>query len=563
MKSKILTGIMLILLSALLLTGFNTPISASDTNLTGEIELGGLFSLTGDLATFGENELVAAELAVDEVNDLLEDMEADWTLKLVAKDTEIDPDVALEKTESLAASGIKLIVGPLSSMEIRAIKMYCDANEILAISQSSTAADLAIADDYIFRFCPSDRLGQGPAIGRIMYDDGKRYVIPVTRNDAWGVGLEEAVKTRFEALGGTFLMGIRYDPEATEFATEVNYLAGAAQDAIDDYGADNVSILHISFDEVREFMTAANAHTVLKTVKWYGSDGTATSGSMLWDEDVRDFAMSVEYPCTIFGPTHSEKWEKVRQNGIAQLGREPESYSYNVYDIVWVYALSLLEVDDYDSDAVKAVLPTVARNYFGASGWIELDDTGDRKAGDYDIWQIKQIALNLYDWEVVGMYIFATDSVVWSPITPTPVYVFEPVWNSEIFYVVTESNSTVSDYYFNPDSGPFIRFDVTGSDGTTGFCKVAIPKQLLWIEDEDWTVLVDGVPVDATVIEEDDYYTYLYFTYSHSTKTVEITGTDIVPEFPATLILPLFLVLTLIAVALTKKNRCKVTAKTT
>ena len=44
--------------------------------LSGEVEIGALLSLTGDLASFGENEQVAAELAVDEVNALLEMMEA-------------------------------------------------------------------------------------------------------------------------------------------------------------------------------------------------------------------------------------------------------------------------------------------------------------------------------------------------------------------------------------------------------------------------------------------------------------------------------------------------------
>jgi len=388
-------------------------VAPAEVGLSGDIELGGLFSLTGDLATFGENELVAAELAVDEVNDLLEAMGEDWTLKLVAEDTQTDPDLALEKLESLAASGIKLIVGPLSSGEVRSIKSYLDANDILAISQSSTAADLAIENDNIFRFCPTDKVGQGPAIGRIMWDDGKKYIIPVTRNDAWGKGLEDYSELRFEALGGEFLEGILYDPEAAAFTTEAADLASKVQDAIDAYGADEVAILNIAFEEVVTFMTACLGYPVLDDVKWYGSDGTATSGAMLDDANVRDFAMSIEYPCTIFGPTHSEKWEKVRAHGEAELGREPESYSYAIYDIVWVYTLCLLTVDDYDALAIKEVLPTVAEAFFGASGWIQLDKYGDRGPTNYDIWQITEIATDTYDWKTIGMYDITTDSLVW------------------------------------------------------------------------------------------------------------------------------------------------------
>jgi branched-chain amino acid transport system substrate-binding protein len=360
--------------------------------LTGEIELGALLSLTGDLATFGENEKVAAEFAVEQVNVLVEALGGEWTLKLVSEDTQTDPDLALEKVESLAARGIDLVIGPLSSGEVRAIKGYCDANKILAISQSSTAPDLAIADDYILRFCPTDKLGQGPAIGRIMYDAGKTHIIPVTRNDAWGKGLQDATEDKFvDELGGTFLPGILYDPEASTFPTEAADLNTKVSDAIAAYGADNVAVLHISFEEATALMTACMAYDVLDDVTWYGSDGTAASGALLEDTAVRDFAV------------------------IAELGREPESYSYAIYDIVWAYAYALLIVDEYDAEAIRDIIPDIVgvEGYIGASGKVTLDQYGDREAGDYDIWQITEITAGEYDWKVIGSWIMSTDSVEW------------------------------------------------------------------------------------------------------------------------------------------------------
>jgi len=393
------------LVRALLASGPEAPIESS---VTGDIRIGGLFSLSGVLATFGENELAAAQLAVKHVNAFLDSVGAEWTLSIVPEDTQTTPDLALEKLESLAARGIKLIVGPLASSEVRAIKGYCDSNKILAISQSSTAPDLAIADDYIFRFCPTDKLGQGPAMGRILYEAGIRYVIPVTRNDAWGVGLEEAGRPKFEELGGTFLEGIRYPDTAVEFSAEASDLAAKVASAVDAYGAENVAIWHISFEEVNAFFTAASEYPVLKTVEWFGSDGTAQSGAMLDDPLVWDFAIEVGYPCTIFAPTKSAKWEMVRQNGVDVIGREPDSYSYAIYDIVWAYALSILKADSADPDAVRAVLPEVTESFFGASGWINLDEAGDRMAGDYFIWQITEAG-----WELAGTYVLATDTVEW------------------------------------------------------------------------------------------------------------------------------------------------------
>jgi len=384
------------------------------TTLTGKVQFGGLFGLTGVLATFGENEYEAAKLAAEHVNTFLGAIGAKWTVEVVAEDTQTDPDIALEKVESFAARGIKLLIGPLSSAEIRAIKGYIDANKILIISQSSTAPDLSIPDDYVYRFCPSDKFGQGPAIGRILYDDGKRYVITVTRNDAWGVGLEVAATEKFTALGGTVLEGIRYSPEATEFSAEASDLASKVTSAVAQYGAEEVAVLHISFEEVVPFFIAASEYEVLSSVKWYGSDGTAGSSDMVEDPVVLDFAVKVGgYPSTIFAPAESAKWELVRQNGIKVLGREPESYSYAIYDIVWAYALSVLKTDSTDPEVIREVLPDIASTFFGSSGWIELDENGDRKAGDYVIWRIVETAPGEHNWDIVGKYILATDSVEW------------------------------------------------------------------------------------------------------------------------------------------------------
>jgi len=130
-------------------------------------------------------------------------------------------------------------------------------------------------------------------------------------------------------------------------------------------------------------------------------------------------------------------------------------------------------------------------------------------------------------------------------------------WNGISYDASVVSNSTVSDFYFNPDEGAFIRFNVSGPDGTTGFCRVAIPKQLLSVDrPEEWIVMV-GNDVVVPEVSEDENYTYLYFTYPHSTKTVIITGTRVIPEFPSWTQILLILILLSIAIAIYKRKLVK------
>jgi len=79
---------------------------------------------------------------------------------------------------------------------------------------------------------------------------------------------------------------------------------------------------------------------------------------------------------------------------------------------------------------------------------------------------------------------------------------------------------------------------------------VTIPAELLG---GDLKVLVDDIPIDYSLTKNVTHAS-LYFTHSHSTHNIKITGTTAIPEFPATLILPLFLIATLLAVIVYRKH---------
>jgi hypothetical protein len=147
--------------------------------------------------------------------------------------------------------------------------------------------------------------------------------------------------------------------------------------------------------------------------------------------------------------------------------------------------------------------------------------------------------------------------------------------------VQISSNSTITNFQFSGTSKK-ISFDVSGADGTEGFANITIPKALL---SGDFTVYLDQTPLTNGVnytLTSDTTYNSLNVNYSHSTHKIEVVGTQVipspsptptpspeptptasptpssdptVPEFPATLVLPLFLVgVGAVSVALMKRN---------
>jgi len=136
-------------------------------------------------------------------------------------------------------------------------------------------------------------------------------------------------------------------------------------------------------------------------------------------------------------------------------------------------------------------------------------------------------------------------------------YVFQVVADSQTFYIVVVTNSTipVETFAFSKE-GMKINYDVTGPSDTTGFCNVTIPMALL--RDSPWTVKVGNTTVTPDVADNGTH-TFLYFNYNHSTYLVEIIGTWVIPEFPATITLPLLIITTSVAIILlrttSKRNR--------
>lgn len=145
------------------------------------------------------------------------------------------------------------------------------------------------------------------------------------------------------------------------------------------------------------------------------------------------------------------------------------------------------------------------------------------------------------------------------------------VWEDVTYYVKTYSNVSVSNAIFN-QTAKKITFDVTGEG--RGFINITIPAKLLWAEPTlNWTIMVDSTQIDlatpgtgngvssnqtqtlgAWVIQY--YFVWFYFSLG-STETLSIIGTHVIPEFPTSIILPLFLVITLLAAALGKVQLIK------
>jgi branched-chain amino acid transport system substrate-binding protein len=386
------------------------------------VKIGSLLPLTGALASEGQTEKVALDIAIKKINENLSKTNSKIRVSLVEEDTHTDPSVSLEKLNDLAAKGVRIVIGPPTSAEVSTAKNYADTKGILLISPYSTSASLAIPGDNIFRFVPDDRK-EAQAIVNKMWQDGIRAIVPMWRNDTYGNELSKNVISDFGKFGGTVLAGIKYNPSATYQLPSnakitsnstsnsngiwqyVNTLSSGTTKATAQYGTNKVGVFLVAYDEVVPIFIKAQDHPVLSTVRWYGTDSTAQNGALVRNSSASLFAIKTGFLNPLGINETNEKFKLLQSQIKNVTGVGSISYvSYTAYDALWVAALTENATNGITNnvDTLKKTFMQIADSYTGATGNTSLNAAGDRKYAHYDFWIVKEDAppnANSFHWE--------------------------------------------------------------------------------------------------------------------------------------------------------------------
>ena len=381
------------------------------------ITIGVLLDLSDGLATQGLRAKAGSALAISDINSFLSAAGCNLKFATSVYDYSLDAARALADLQSLAASGAQVVVGPLNSGTAQFLLPYADSNHIVLISPSSTSLALAIPDDYLFRTAPNDGV-QGLVDARMMIDTGASAVLIVERHDSFGDHLASATAARFTALGGHVIDIIPYDILTTDFTPYLSTLYNDFQIANSTY-PNRVAMDFISFEELAQIITQAEQqHPSLLDDKlpWFGTDGEAQDSFLSGDPIVGPLLAKVRLPSTIYAFPNNTKTERLYSAfSNAYPGDICDFFCAGAYDDVWLAALATLQAGSYNGTRIQAMLPTVASNYYGVTGWLQLDQNGDRAVTLYQIWKVAiQGTTTTPSWVIAGTWDSTTDIITWT-----------------------------------------------------------------------------------------------------------------------------------------------------
>ena len=417
MKKILIVLLSLIIISSTFLAGCTNQGTGGGEKV---IKVGVLTDLSGDLSTEGTQINNILKIAKDNVEQYFKEKGLNYKVELYVEDTQTNPSLCLQKLQNLKAQGCNLIIGPLSSSEVKNIKDYVNANKLVVISPSSTADPHILGftkpeeKKYIFRMVPNDNF-QARAIAGEIKDMGIKNVVVLYRDDAWGQGLESAAVNNMKKEGIKILAVISYpsQPTPSDWSQYIQKLL----DSVKGKDPKDTGILAIGFGELATLMSQIPDNSPLLNYKWFGSDGFAMNENIL--KEAKAKGEKVGFYSTVFYGKSDEAKKVIEEYKKRGYGKEVGQYALCAYDAFMLGVISYAEMLEkekkYDADLLSKLIkenaPKYSNGVFGfkpVTGYIVFNEWNDRASGDYGIYAITKDG-----WKLVGIWHYKTGKIEW------------------------------------------------------------------------------------------------------------------------------------------------------
>ena len=195
------------------------------------IKIGTLLSYSGVYAILGEEITNALELAFEEVNYEISGRK----LQVIKRDTEVKPNIALNKARELISSEkVDILVGPVASSEALAIRdlVVSTKTPLIVANAGANVITGKKCSKYITRISFSNYQINAP-MGPWLANKGVKTAFLLAPNYAAGKEQMGAFKSTFEASGGK-IIGEEYTPfrKTKDFGPYLARIKNSGADAV-------------------------------------------------------------------------------------------------------------------------------------------------------------------------------------------------------------------------------------------------------------------------------------------------------------------------------------------
>jgi len=308
------------------------------------------------------------------------------------------------------SDGASCIAGAWASADtIPTAESVAIPDGVVLISPASTSDEITGLDDdgLVSRTSPPDSF-QGPTLSKYLVekalvDPSKATVNIGARNDAYGTGLAGTFKDAWEAAGGSVGQEVVYDIKLPNYDTEAQQIVSGNPDGIvivdfpETYNKVGPALVRAGFDPTEAFVTDGLISGDLAA----GAGADAVNGLRGTAPGVPDDDPS------------AQAFDKLWNSSDIDPDVDRQTFDAQNFDAVVLCYLAAVAAGSTEGtdmaehvqeisappgdaftweqlpDAIAALQNGDDIDYQGASGPIDMDDSGDATAGVYDIYEFK------------------------------------------------------------------------------------------------------------------------------------------------------------------------------
>lgn len=309
------------------------------------IRMGVLAPLTGNIATFGQEQQNATKLAVDEINaagGLL-----GKKIQLFTQDDENKPELAASATQKLINDDkVHVIIGGMSSSSTMAGAPIAQRAKVIMISPWSTNPKATSAGDYIFRACFSDDFqGAVQATYAVKNLGAKKIAQLVDVSNDGSKGQGEVFQRVAKGLGAEIVATESFQGGDKDFKTQLTKIKALSPDLIElpSYYAEDALVMR-------------QAKELGITAKFIGGDGNDSPDLIkIGGSAVNGFYFTNHYSPDDPRPevkSFRQKYEKLYNT-------VPGAGAALSYDAVMLYKMAVEKAQSLDNAKVRDALASL------------------------------------------------------------------------------------------------------------------------------------------------------------------------------------------------------------
>ncbi len=171
--------------------------------------------LTGGQATYGNDQVKAAEWAVDEINK--KGGINGKKLEMIVLDTQADPQVGIQSVNRMISVDKVAVFVTAWSGVVKAVAPIANDNKVVELSVGANSPDISQLGDYVYTTFPLADVDIRAVANYSAKDMGKKKAAVLFINNETGIGSATVYRDTFTKAGGQVVAYEAYDQKATDF----------------------------------------------------------------------------------------------------------------------------------------------------------------------------------------------------------------------------------------------------------------------------------------------------------------------------------------------------------